>query len=318
VINLDSDASNGIDSLNEDQINYSVEHLCYTEQNIAVITMNRRQFDLAEGHCLRSLAYSRKYGLERELKIIMIFTALITYCSLREREGNYSDAVTFAEECYNFVVEAYDPAHPQVQEAAGKLIEILISKGDLFDAERYAQITYGNLCDKKNEIDQESEAVAEGAYNLANVIFQQKEDLIKAEELARESLRIVSLINDSNRQRVGRICCLLADILRGQDRLRDETRGLYERYLAISIRNYGPDGSNTAAGNYNLGRYYYQLAGKQATGDLKQTQLLLAKVYYEESHRIRSKIYGHTNPETVDAASRLAAVSSELSRISLA
>jgi hypothetical protein len=44
------------------------------------------------------------------------------------------------------------------------------------------------LRDKKNGIDQESEAVADGAYNLADVIFRQDGDLIKAEELARESL----------------------------------------------------------------------------------------------------------------------------------
>jgi hypothetical protein len=57
------------------------------------------------------------------------------------------------------------------------LINNLIRKGDLFDAERYAQVTYGNLRDKKNGIDQESEAVVvEGAYNLADVIYRQKGD----------------------------------------------------------------------------------------------------------------------------------------------
>eukprot|EP00596_Hydrurales_sp_CCMP1899_P007835 CAMPEP_0119036330 /NCGR_PEP_ID=MMETSP1177-20130426/3980_1 /TAXON_ID=2985 /ORGANISM="Ochromonas sp, Strain CCMP1899" /LENGTH=44 /DNA_ID= /DNA_START= /DNA_END= /DNA_ORIENTATION= len=44
----------------------------------------------------------------------MIFTALKTYCSLRDHQCNYSDALFFAEECYNVVVEAYDPVHPQV------------------------------------------------------------------------------------------------------------------------------------------------------------------------------------------------------------
>jgi flagellar hook assembly protein FlgD len=92
--------------------------------------------------------------------------------------------VGFAEKAYNLVVEAYDP----VQKAAGVLIEVLITKGDLFETERYDQVTYGNLRDKKNGIDQESEVVAEGAYNLVSVIYQQKGDLIKAEELARESL----------------------------------------------------------------------------------------------------------------------------------
>jgi hypothetical protein len=94
-----------------------------------------------------------------------------------------------------------------VQEAAGILINILIKKGDLFDAERYAQVTYGNLRDKKNGIDQESEALAEVAYNLASVIYRQNGDLNKAEELTRESLRIRSLINDSNLR-----CDLLAGI----------------------------------------------------------------------------------------------------------
>jgi hypothetical protein len=137
---------------------------------------------------------------------------------LRDYQGNYSDAVTFAEEYYNLVVEAYNPVHPQVQEAAGVLINILILKGYLFDAERYAQVTNGNLRDKKNGIDQESEAVATGAFNLADVIYRQEGDLIKAEEVARGSLRITSLINDSNQQDVGRTCNLLASILRGQDK----------------------------------------------------------------------------------------------------
>jgi hypothetical protein len=110
----------------------------------------------------------------------------------------------------------------------------------------------------------------------------------------------------------------LASILRGQDQVGDETRGLYERCLSISIRNGGPDGANTAASNRNLGLFYCQLAGKQATVDLTQTQLLLAKDYYKESFRIKSKTYGHTNPGTVNTASELAAVSNELSRISLA
>jgi hypothetical protein len=146
--------------------------------------MLRRQFDIAEGHCQRCLANSRRNGLEGEEKITVIFKALETHCSLRDYQCNYSDAVSFAEECYNLVVEAYDPVHPQ-EEAAGVLIEILIRKGDLFDAERYAQVAYGNLQDKKNGIEQESEAVATGAYNLADVIYRQGEDLMKAEELAR-------------------------------------------------------------------------------------------------------------------------------------
>jgi hypothetical protein len=135
------------------------------------------------------------------------------------------------------------------------------------------------------------------------VIYKQKGDLMKAEELARESLRITSLINDSNKYRVGWACNLLTNILRRQNQLGDETRGLYERCLAISIRNGGSGGFNTASENSNLGLYHCQLAEVQTTIDLEQKQLLLAKAYYEESYRISLKIYGPTHIDTVDAAS---------------
>jgi hypothetical protein len=172
----------------------------------------------------------------------------------------------FAEEAYNLVVEAYDPVHPQVpqvQEAAGVFTDILIMKGDLYDAEHYAQVTYGTLRDKKNGIDQNSEVVAQGAYNLANVILEQNRDLIKAEELARESLRIRTLISGSLFVAVEMSSNLLAHILEAQGKLGDETRGLYERCLAISIRNQGPDGSNTAIANHNLGLFYSSLAVRE-------------------------------------------------------
>jgi tetratricopeptide (TPR) repeat protein len=223
--------------------------------------------------------------------------------------------VAFAEDAYNLVVEAYDPVHPQVQEAAGLLIEVLIAKGDLFDAERYAQVTYGNLRDKKNRTDQESEVVADGTYNLANVIFKQNGDLIKAEELARESLRIRILINDRSNNRVELSCNLLARILSEQGNLGDETRGLYERSLAISIRKEGPDGLNAASGNFNIGLFYEQLASKQSTADAMRTHLPIAKSHYIEAQRIYSKVHGPTHPNSVHNASRLNIVIRILSQL---
>jgi tetratricopeptide (TPR) repeat protein len=315
LIQLDLDASNRTDSYNDHRIDNILNKLCSAEQKMANVTMNRRQLDIAEGHCQRCLAYSKRYGLEGEKKITNILAALITYCSLRQIQGDYSGAVAFAEDAYNLVVEAYDPVHPQVQEAAGVLIEVLNRKGDLFDAERYAQVTYGNLRDKKNGMDQESEVVAEGAYNLANVILKQKGDLIKAEKLARESLRIRTLIFDSNDQTVDVSCDLLARILSAQGKLGDETRGLYERSLAISIRNEGPDGLNAATGSYNIGLFYHQLAAKQSTADATQTYLILAKSHFVEAQRIWSKTYGPTYPNVIDASSRLTDILRQLSQL---
>jgi hypothetical protein len=95
---------------------------------MAIVMINRRQFDAAEGHCQRCLAYSKKLTIDGKEKSSLVFTALSTYCYLRVHQGDYSSAVIFAEEGYNLVVVAYDPVHPQVQEAVGILINILIAK----------------------------------------------------------------------------------------------------------------------------------------------------------------------------------------------
>jgi hypothetical protein len=67
--------------------------------------------------------------------------------------------------------------------------------------------------------------MARGVFNLADVIYRQNGDFTKAEMLARESLRIRSLIFDSNHQSTGRSCNLLAHVLLIQGELGDETRG---------------------------------------------------------------------------------------------
>jgi hypothetical protein len=227
LIQLDLDATNRMNT----RMNDILEALFRSKQNMAALTSNSNQFDVAEGHCQRSLAYSRRYGLEGEKKITMTFTALKTYFNLRKRQGDNPDALTLAEEGYQLVEETYRDSphfgvHPQVQEAAGILINILISKGNYYVAESYAQVTYDNLRNKNNGINLENEALATGAYDLADVLFRQNENLIIAEKLARESLRIRSLIIDSNHHSVGRSCNLLAGILKAQDYFGDETRGL--------------------------------------------------------------------------------------------
>jgi hypothetical protein len=38
--------------------------------------------------------------------------ALSNYVDLRQYQGDYAGAVSFAEEAYNLVVDIYDPVHP--------------------------------------------------------------------------------------------------------------------------------------------------------------------------------------------------------------
>jgi tetratricopeptide (TPR) repeat protein len=316
MVTIDSDATNQSNSLSLEQTNELLEKSSSIEGDMAVVAMNRNQFYVAEGHCHRRLAHSRRLGVEGEDKTTSIFEALRNYVTLRQHQGDFSGAVSFAEEAYNVCVDAYDPVHPQVQEAAGILINSLIHKGDLFNAERFAEQTYANLRDVKNGMDQEGEEVAEGAYNLAGVLLRQDDgDLIKAEKLARESLRIRSRLYGSNDHRIGSSSRLLGRILKKQGKLGDETKELLERSLAISVVNEGPDGPNIALGNIEIGNFYYQLAMIQSIISIKRTQLLLAKSYAEEAVRIVTKIHNLTHPSRVGAESLLSNILRELSTV---
>jgi hypothetical protein len=317
MVTIDSDANNQeYNSLSFGKTNYLLEESFSKEVNMATVAMNRNQFDVAEGHCHQCLAHSRKLGIEGENKTTLILQALNVYVTLRQYQGDFSGAVTFAEEAYNVCVDAYDPVHPQVQKAAGMLISSLIKQGDLFNAERFAEQTYANLRDIKNGMDQEGEEVAEGAYNLADVIFRQDDgDLIKCEKLARESLRIKTQLHGSNDHRIGRFCTLLGRILQNKSNLGDETKELLERSLAISVVNEGLDGTNTAAGNINIGRFHYNLAMIQSIMSIKRTQLLLAKSCAEEAIRIETKIHNPTHPHSGTATSLLSNILRELSTV---
>jgi hypothetical protein len=165
-------------------------------------------------------------------------------------------------------------------------------------------------------MDQEGEGVAGGAHNLADVIRQQDDgDLIKAEKLARESLRIRTRLHGSNHHSMGRSCTLLGRILINQNEHGDETKKLFERSLAIDIVNEGLDGRNTAAGTMTIGQFHYQLAMTQSIISIKRTQLLLAKSYVEEGVRIETKIHNPTHPNSVLATILLSDILEELSTV---
>jgi len=136
LIKLDLDASNRIDSCNDHRMNHILENLAFVEMNMAVVTMTRRQLDIAEGHCQRCLAYSRRYGLEGGKKITHILAALRIYCDLRQRQRDYSGAVdamrthlTIAKshfvEAQRIWLKIHGPTHPYVIDAASRLNVVL-------------------------------------------------------------------------------------------------------------------------------------------------------------------------------------------------
>jgi hypothetical protein len=203
--------------------------------------------------------------------------------------------VDLSEEAYNLAAVTYDLVHPSVTTAASMLIDCMIKKGDLFNAERFAAVTHGSLRDHKNGIDQESEDVAFASYNFASVILEQGSgNLLKAEELLRESLRIRTKLFGSNHHRDYKLAessMLLASALQKQDKNENETKELFKLSLSIWIRHEGPDGINVATANITIGRYFLKDARKQPYEALKE-HLLLAKSYFDEGLRIELKIHG--------------------------
>jgi hypothetical protein len=217
---------------------------------------------------------------------------------------------------YYIYIYIYVYIYMYIQKAAGILIHLLISTGDLYNAERFGEITYSNLRNRNNGMDLESEEVANGAYNLANVLIRQDDgDRVKAEALARESLRIRTKIFGADHHNACQSCGLLANIFMSEGNVGEETKKLFVRYLINLIKSEGPDGINTAVGNADMGRYYKQFAEIQSTVALKKKQLLLAQSYLEKAIQTRTRIYGSVHPDTVRLINCLAPVLRDISRI---
>jgi hypothetical protein len=218
MVIIDSDASSQSNSISYENTEYLLETSIGLEHHLSSVALNRNQLDIAEMHCHQCLVNTRRLSVEGKEKITLIQSVLHTYIDLRQCQGDFSGAVSFAEEAYNLVVDAYDPVHPEVQEAAGWLINSLIQLGDFSNAERFAEQTYTNLRDIKNGINQESEIVADGAYNLADVISRQDDgDLIKAEGLVRKVIRIRDQLYDAHFSGVGASYLLFAKVLQKQE-----------------------------------------------------------------------------------------------------
>jgi tetratricopeptide (TPR) repeat protein len=302
------------DSMSKDEIHHILELLSNTERMVAVTYKNRDRYDVSESHYQRALFYARRYEHDGEMKTTLLLKVLTSYCDVQTALKNHAGAVILAEEAYNIIAIAYNPVHPKVQEAAAKLIQCLTFKGDLDKAELFAQMTLDCLKNRANEVDQEGEEVAEGHFNLGRVLsLQPNGDLVKAEMLARESLRIRARLCCSNHLYVGSSMGLLGGVLRRQGNVGDEVRELYERALAIKLKNDGPDGGNTAISNLNLGHFHNQVSQSNLSASKRKEHLSLSKSYFKEGLRIFTKVFGPGHPDTIDAASYLSMISLVLS-----
>jgi tetratricopeptide (TPR) repeat protein len=312
---LDVNFTGNIETLDKDQINHITFYFAQIECNIGGIHQHRNKFVLAEDRFQRALSYAIMYEGEEEEKTALLCSTLSSLYELRSNQGNYVDALAFAEESYNCAAVAYNPVYPKVQEAASTLIECLILKGDFYDAERFAQATLDSLKDPANGLDQQSEAVAKGHCDLESVITRQMGDFVKAEMLVRESLRIRTSLYDADHTLVAMSVGLLANILQSKGNLGSETKELHERSLVSDIRNCVPEGINTAITNSNLGNFYSLRADGSQSAEMRKENLLLSKSKYKEALRIYTKALGPNNRRTFYASSIISLISRKLSEV---
>jgi tetratricopeptide (TPR) repeat protein len=300
---IDSNDTTSRNVLNRDQINQILDCSSSTERLMGCIYIQRNEMSKAEDYCQRALAHARRYEGDSENKADQLSRALRQFYDLRKNQGNKTVAFMFAEEAYNCVAEAYNPVHPEVQEAAGTLIECLIYKGDLVSLEQaqtFALMTLDSLKDPGNGLDQNSVEVAQGYYNLGHVLYEQDVDLVKALELAREAYRIRVLLYGKDHFLVGVGTSLLVRILRQQKNLGDERKKLCELFLANTIVNGGSNGINYGVANTFLCDYYLDLAAQEvAVNTIVKEYFCKAEPYCKEVVRIFKNIYGVTNAETM-------------------
>jgi hypothetical protein len=84
------------------------------------------------------------------------------------RQSKFNEAKCLVEELYNKFVTKYNPAHISVLRIAELLIKVLIQLNRLYDAERFAEVTY-TLLVKSNSPDSLDVAIA--AANYARAIY---------------------------------------------------------------------------------------------------------------------------------------------------
>jgi hypothetical protein len=138
---------------------------------------------------------------------------------------------------------------------------------------------------------------------------------VKAEMLARESLRIKTKLYGYHHIHAGMGANLLASTLKSQGKLGNETRELFEHSLAVNVKNCGSDSDYSAVANFNLGNFYNDLSNLQQSIGIRKDYLRLSKCKFIEALRIHTKNFGSNSPKALQASDNLSIILNALSRL---
>lgn len=287
------------------------ELLSGIERQLGECQKRMRNFDKAEDYYDRSLSHAKRMMIGPK-RIELVQNALMAKGENLYFQSKSSEAKAVYEECYNVVAEAYFPDHPMVLRTANKLADVLSQAGEPENAEIFARICYEQLSLTQPAIDTESEELGNAAGSVASVIAQlihkngqDGGDIVEAEILARTALRIKERIYSLNHHETASSLSTLADILRVKGKHDGEVQALYERSLAIYVKDEGVDSHNTGILNYHLARFHSNILNKLLPGNERTEHFYIAERYCTEAIRINTDTLGPFHPQTLAMQSLL-------------
>jgi tetratricopeptide (TPR) repeat protein len=180
-----------IENINDNIINKIYKIFGVTKEKLGLCYQNLHDFDRALANFDESISYIR--FTEEQLWKLLEYKARCFY-----RQEKFNEAKDLISTSYNILAKKYDPCHVDNLRVGNTLIRTLIQTGELYDAERYAQVAYELLT---RPIDPESLDVADAAEIYARVTYYLIEKngydsndltgIIKIELLCRKALQIM-------------------------------------------------------------------------------------------------------------------------------
>jgi MYND finger len=167
-------------------------NLFHAESTIHKLYAQLDQLAESQHHGELCVTYAKQ--LRCEGRVTYLYNSLRGLSGVRQRQLAFPEALALAEEAYELVSGEYGPEHPEVQQASSRVIDCLMSTGELSKADDFARISYESLIAPHNGVVPDSMPHQVGMMQLAEVWgrmpFDPKEDPKRGEE-AEEHMRRV-------------------------------------------------------------------------------------------------------------------------------
>ena len=167
-------------------------NLFHAESTIHKLYAQLDRLDESQHHGELCVAYAKQ--LRCEGRVSYLYNSLRGLSGVRQSQLAFPEALALAEEAYLLVSGEYGPEHPEVQQASARVIDCLMSTGELSKADDFARISYESLIAPHNAVVPESMPHQVGMMQLAEVWgkmpYDPNEDPKRGEE-AEEHMRTV-------------------------------------------------------------------------------------------------------------------------------